>query len=186
MKEKSALEEHNQLHADALPLQCVLCKKVFKQKGALVRHMRIHVRFTCCQRIFAFFIHKWILILYYLFCFVLYPQSGLHFYQCHRCGKGFVHKSSFEMHLMAHDDIRKKQCPHCTQMFRSTSHLNRHLRIHVSAAETVFVFLFLSAFEFFHLNIVFVSIPLFLQFCRLVQSHIRVLYAVKNSHNAII
>lgn len=64
--------------------------------------------------------------------FALSQQSGLHFYQCHRCGKGFIHKSSFEMHLLAHDDIRKKKCPHCSQMFRSTSHLNRHLRIHVN------------------------------------------------------
>lgn len=101
------------------------------------------------------------------------PQSGLHFYQCHRCGKGFVHKSSFEMHLMAHDDIRKKQCPHCTQMFRSTSHLNRHLRIHVSGAilslpESVTILFWF----FFHF--------------RLVRSHIRVLFAAKNLPNAII
>lgn len=59
-------------------------------------------------------------------------QSGLTFYQCDRCGKEFIHKSSFEMHILAHDDIRKKQCPHCDRWFRSTSHLNRHLRIHVS------------------------------------------------------
>lgn len=69
--------------------------------------------------------------LFIFFFICCHQQSGLHFYQCHRCGKGFVHKSSFEMHLLAHDDIRKKKCPHCNQMFRSTSHLNRHLRIHV-------------------------------------------------------
>lgn len=122
LKEKVALDEHTKLHTGLSPLQCVLCNKSFKQKGALVRHMRIHVstvlllNFCSYQKDSNVFISQ---------------QSGLHFYQCHRCGKGFIHKSSFEMHLLAHDDIRKKSCPHCSQMFRSTSHLNRHLRIHV-------------------------------------------------------
>lgn len=142
LKEKTALDEHTKLHTDLPALQCVLCKneKTFKQKGALVRHMRIHVRFICATAqtfycIFAGNISDLTKVL--IFFFLIYLQSGLHFYQCHRCGKGFVHKSSFEMHLMAHDDIRKKQCPHCTQMFRSTSHLNRHLRIHVSANRSI-------------------------------------------------
>lgn len=37
------------------------------------------------------------------------------------------------MHILSHDDIRKKQCPTCSRMFRSSSHLNRHLRIHTGA-----------------------------------------------------
>lgn len=119
LKEKSALDEHLQMHGDLSPLHCVICKKLFQKKGGLVRHMRIHVIFDLNTTF------KQILLV------LFHTQSGLHFYQCHRCGKGFVHKSSFEMHMMAHDDIRKKKCPHCDQMFRSTSHLNRHLRIHV-------------------------------------------------------
>lgn len=63
---------------------------------------------------------------------MIFFQAGDTFYQCDKCGKQFVHKSSFNMHIMAHDNIRDKSCPHCPLKFRSTSHLNRHIRIHVS------------------------------------------------------
>lgn len=63
--------------------------------------------------------------------FKLQAQSA--FNQCEKCGKGFHRKSSFEGHLMAHNDIRLEICPHpnCARKFRSTSHLNRHLQSHV-------------------------------------------------------
>lgn len=44
-KSESELAEHKLLHENLDPLDCVLCKKRFKKKGALTRHMRIHVSF---------------------------------------------------------------------------------------------------------------------------------------------
>lgn len=126
-KSESELSEHKVLHENLDPLDCVLCKKRFKKKGALTRHMRIHVSFREILRIYqsmSRFEHN------YIFLFIHF-QAGEKFYQCDKCGKEFVHKSSFNMHIMAHDNIRDKSCPHCPLKFRSTSHLNRHIRIHV-------------------------------------------------------
>lgn len=50
--------------------------------------------------------------------------------QCERCGKQFIHYSSFHMHQLAHDDIRDKQCTICGMELRSNSHLTRHMRVH--------------------------------------------------------
>lgn len=33
---------------------------------------------------------------------------------------------------MAHDDVREKKCEECGHLFRSTSHLNRHKRVHTN------------------------------------------------------
>ena len=43
-KTQQQLNVHKKLHENTDPLECALCNKQFKKKGALVRHMRIHVR----------------------------------------------------------------------------------------------------------------------------------------------
>lgn len=61
----------------------------------------------------------------------IYPQTGEKFYQCDKCGKEFVHKSSLRMHLQTtHSEVRKKQCPECPLKFKTTSQLNQHLLTH--------------------------------------------------------
>lgn len=42
-----------------------------------------------------------------------------------RCGATFVHKKSFEMHMLVHDDIRPFECsiPGCNKKFRNAGKL---------------------------------------------------------------
>lgn len=58
----------------------------------------------------------------------------LHFFtltfQCDKCGKQFVHYSSFHMHQLAHNNIREKKCDICGLELLSSSHLSRHMRVH--------------------------------------------------------
>lgn len=168
-KSESELAEHKVLHENLDPLDCVLCKKRFKKKGALTRHMRIHVSFS---KILKTSINEQIGHLYKLF--FIHFQAGEKFYQCDKCGKEFVHKSSFNMHIMAHDNIRDKSCPHCPLKFRSTSHLNRHIRIHV---------IFFNISYDFHNAVLW---PIFsVLFFRLVLNHMRALNADKDLPNDI-
>lgn len=39
---------------------------------------------------------------------------------------------------MAHDDVREKKCEECGHLFRSSSHLNRHKRVHTNEKVCVF------------------------------------------------
>lgn len=50
----------------------------------------------------------------------------------HRCGATFLHKKSFDMHMLVHDDIRPFACefPGCDRKFRNTGKLKIHIRVH--------------------------------------------------------
>lgn len=64
------------------------------------------------------------------FCYFVL-QTGEKFYQCHKCGKEFIHKSSLRMHLATtHTVERKKQCNQCPLSFKTTSQLNQHTLTH--------------------------------------------------------
>ncbi|CRK98349.1 CLUMA_CG011709, isoform A [Clunio marinus] len=76
-------------------------------------------------------------------CFKTYQDTAAlrsHFYThtlernllCGKCGKTFAHKKSFEMHMLAHDDVRPFPCTHegCSKKFRAKNKLVIHLRVH--------------------------------------------------------
>lgn len=45
LEDQSALDEHMILHEKVSERECVLCSKQFTKKGAMVRHMRTHVKY---------------------------------------------------------------------------------------------------------------------------------------------
>lgn len=102
LKDQKAYDDHCKLHENQIDeFACVICDKVLANKASLVKHMLIHSSNTDKNII------------------------------CDRCGKVFIHQTSFEGHMKAHDDIRPSKCSLCDKQFRSISHLNRHKKSHV-------------------------------------------------------
>lgn len=102
LKDQEAYDVHCKLHENQTEkFECVICKKVLANKACIAKHMLLHSSDTDKNII------------------------------CERCGKVFVHYTSFEGHMRAHDDIRTSKCSICDRNFRSISHLNRHKKSHV-------------------------------------------------------
>lgn len=123
-KDDVEANEHMELHQNIPSTQCVICHRDYPRRAALTHHMRIHVSIKLLITLITF------LVIYSYNIFKFQTRSAL--FQCEKCGKGFIHRTSFEAHIMAHEDLRDKICPHCPRKFRSSSHLIRHMRIHVT------------------------------------------------------
>lgn len=118
---ETELQSHIVLHDNKL--KCVICGSVVKHKGNLILHMRIHVSGSGC-----------LIVQYSLSIsanFFVHFQTDKKFFQCDKCGKEFIHKSSLRMHLATtHTVERKMQCNMCSLSFKTTSHLNQHRLTH--------------------------------------------------------
>lgn len=128
-KSKRALDIHVDMHKGISPHECNICGKKFTQKGALVRHMPLHTGEKPYQVLKHNIIHNKLESVGFRQTRDNFSLSNLNF-QCDKCGKQFVHYSSFHLHQLAHDNIREKKCHICGMELLSSSHLSRHMRVH--------------------------------------------------------
>lgn len=121
-KSKGALCLHMTNHSGSRRrYDCDVCGKSFTQRVALARHMPIHTGEMHYQVEKPTNFNYYICVFNHIVC--------IHF-QCDKCGKQFLHYSSFHSHKLAHDNVRLYQCTVCGRELRSTSHLSRHMLVH--------------------------------------------------------
>ncbi|XP_042306379.1 zinc finger protein 397-like isoform X2 [Sceloporus undulatus] len=57
-------------------------------------------------------------------------QTGEELYECSDCGKNFISRAGFIMHIRIHGREKPYECSDCGKHFRRSSHLNSHSKIH--------------------------------------------------------
>uniref|UniRef100_A0ABM5FGY8 Uncharacterized protein isoform X1 n=1 Tax=Pogona vitticeps TaxID=103695 RepID=A0ABM5FGY8_9SAUR len=57
-------------------------------------------------------------------------NTGEELYECSDCGKEFISRAGFIMHIRIHGREKPYECSDCGKHFRRSSHLNSHSKIH--------------------------------------------------------
>ncbi|KAF7236327.1 hypothetical protein EYD10_16941 [Varanus komodoensis] len=57
-------------------------------------------------------------------------HTGEELYECSDCGKVFISRAGFIMHIRVHGREKPYECTDCGKHFRRSSHLNSHSKIH--------------------------------------------------------
>ncbi|XP_062978621.1 zinc finger protein 436-like [Elgaria multicarinata webbii] len=57
-------------------------------------------------------------------------HTGEELYECSDCGKVFISRAGFIMHIRVHGREKPYECSDCGKHFRRSSHLNSHSKIH--------------------------------------------------------
>ena len=97
-KSKQNLTRHMLIHSGEKPYPCANCGRAFRQAGDRRNHMRVH------------------------------ENDRPH--QCQVCGKRFIQSTHLKVHLRQHSGERPFKCSECTKCFTKADHLRVHLRIH--------------------------------------------------------
>jgi len=102
------------------------CKKEFKMRNLLTRHMMTHneERPHQCDECDASFKTPSNLKAHQA------KHSGEMKYFCHECGQPFKHKTSLNQHMRWHTGERPFKCDFCGKSFGQNGNLQEHLRIH--------------------------------------------------------
>ena len=142
------LEEHFTLHKNTSFFGCQLCRKEFSVREDLVNHLISHKNKETfkCGHCFIDFKSKY-LLKRHMECHIEpseppvvnfdIDQQTLHGAEgaegtlfCKVCGKNFLTKNSFEIHVSKHHEDRPHRCVDCNKAFKLKSHLTEHIRIH--------------------------------------------------------
>ncbi|KAM3955782.1 uncharacterized protein ACR2FA_010296 [Aphomia sociella] len=136
-------------------LTCLLCKKSFKHKGSLSRHLMIHTerkRDHTCKKCFKSFLSKESLSGHMMLhndsrpfkCEIckaafktpwfLRKHVGVHDAQkpfaCDQCGRCFRLEKQLSSHKIIHTDLLPFVCTYCNKGFRFKTILKQHIRLH--------------------------------------------------------
>ncbi|CAG0881135.1 unnamed protein product [Darwinula stevensoni] len=123
----SAITTH-EYHLNEKPFKCDSCKRSFKRKDTLARHMVKHDsgrKFMCplCGRYFA--------LLSKLEHHVDVTHSVGKPHMCDMCGKTYKRKGALKDHQMTHTGERPHVCKQCNKSFTRASQLKNHMLTHM-------------------------------------------------------
>uniref|UniRef100_A0A3P9QJN4 C2H2-type domain-containing protein n=1 Tax=Poecilia reticulata TaxID=8081 RepID=A0A3P9QJN4_POERE len=132
-KSKKTQQEHIASHSGARPYPCTHCGKGFSKPYALTRHNLIHTGerpFPCghCEKSFLTLseaqLHRRI-------------HTGERPYPCDACELRFKSSSELARHKRSHSGQRREKptCELCGKTFPSKAKLNKHMEMHMEAAD---------------------------------------------------
>ncbi|XP_076046942.1 uncharacterized protein LOC143028550 [Oratosquilla oratoria] len=129
-KEKAKLTRHMQNVHNMSAHQCQGCAFQASSQNVLDKHiLKEHPKsrfFKCwiCHKSFS--THRYLHVVHIKRCHYGLPIK----YSCHKCGKGFVDKSSFENHKITHSESKNFACEFCGAMFKTPYALRTHRNTH--------------------------------------------------------
>ncbi|KAM7014961.1 uncharacterized protein LKV04_012864 [Tautogolabrus adspersus] len=108
------------------PYTCSVCKKTFKMKSILTRHMKTHSgeKPHSCSVCGKSFIQRSYLQTH------LKSHSGQKPYTCRFCGRGFTQAGNMKAHIRIHTGEKPHSCSDCGKRFREKADLIKHRIIH--------------------------------------------------------
>lgn len=130
------LRAHKKSHA-VEGLTCLACDKQFKEKGALLSHLKVHQKIqssspkslTCgdCGKIFG--------RMYHLKRHIVTHQkeADSECYTCPDCRKRFAFPEDLNKHLQIHVKENNGTCPKCNQTFSGAEELEAHMGVHLKS-----------------------------------------------------
>lgn len=130
------LRAHKKSHA-VEGLTCLACDRQFKEKGALLSHLKVHQKIqssspkslTCgnCGKIFG--------RMYHLKRHIVTHQkeADSECYTCPDCRKKFAFAEDLNKHLQIHVKENNGTCPKCNQTFSGAEELEAHMKVHLKS-----------------------------------------------------
>ncbi|XP_070843848.1 zinc finger protein 420-like [Chaetodon trifascialis] len=126
------LKAHKKTHA-VEGLTCLTCDKQFKEKAALVSHLKLHKKvqssprsLICddCGKVFG--------RMYHLKRHIVTHRKGSNgeHYTCPDCQKNFAFPEDLNKHLEIHVKENNGTCPKCNETFSSPEELDSHMGVH--------------------------------------------------------
>lgn len=127
------LRAHKKTHA-VEGLTCLACDKQFKEKAALVSHLKVHqkVQSSSPRKLICGDCGKMFGRMYHLKRHIVthHRESDRECYTCPDCQKKFAFPEDLNKHLEVHVKENNGTCPKCNETFSSPEQLEGHMRLH--------------------------------------------------------